>query len=159
MNTLVVYDSHYGNTERIAQAIAQTFSEFGMASSVQVSKVRVGVLKDVDLVVLGCPTQGWRPTPAMLRFLATTVPEVWYGVDVACFDTRFHLPRFLTGSAAQVMVRQLRKQGALLLTSPESFFVQGQAGPLAEGELQRADQWARALHNRIEVHSPRTHPM
>lgn len=95
-------------------------------------------LHDVDLVMLGSPTQGWRPTPAMLAFLATIAPHMLDGVDVACFDTRFHWPRFLTGSAAQTMVRQLHKQGALLLTGPQSFFVTGRAGPLEAGELKRA---------------------
>lgn len=159
MNTLVVYDSQYGNTAQIAQAIAQTLNEFGMARAEPVGKVSAGALQDLDLLVLGCPTQGWGATSAMLTFLTAIAPEAWYGVDVACFDTRFPLPRFLTGSAAQTMVRQLRKQGALLLVAPESFFVKGKEGPLAESELKRADGWARALHNRIEEHSPVTHPM
>lgn len=159
MNTLIVYDSQYGNTAQIAQTIAQTLSEFGVARAEPVSKASARALQDVDLLVLGCPTQGWRPTPAMRAFLATITPAAGYGVDVACFDTRFHLPRFLTGSAAKMMVQQLRKQGVFLLTAPQSFFVTGRAGPLAEGELKRADSWARALHNRIEEHSPVTHPM
>lgn len=159
MNTLVVYDSQYGNTEQLAQTIAQTLSEFGVARAEPVNKVGARLLQDVDLVVLGCPTQGWRPTPAMLTFLAGMAPEVWSGVDIACFDTRFPLPRFLTGSAAHVLVRRLHQWGALLIAPPESFFVRGRKGPLAAGELQRADSWARRLHNRIEEHNPVTHPM
>lgn len=159
MNSLVVYDSQYGNTEQIAQTIAQTLSEFGTAHAQPVSKMGVDALRDVDLVVLGSPTQGWRPTSAMLVFLATIAPHMLDGVDVACFDTRFHWPRFLTGSAAKAMVRQLRKQGALLLIRPQSFFVTGRAGPLEAGELKRADAWARTLHNRIEEHSPMSHPL
>lgn len=159
MNTLVVYDSQYGNTKQLAQTIAQTLSEFGTAHAQPVSKMGANALRDVDLVVLGSPTQGWRPTPAMLAFLATIAPHMLDGVDVACFDTRFHWPRFLTGSAAQTMVRQLHKQGALLLTGPQSFFVTGRTGPLEAGELKRADTWARTLHDRIEEHSPVTQPM
>lgn len=159
MNTLVIYDSQYGNTEQIAQTIAQTLSEFGMAHAQSVGKVRADALHDIDLVILGSPTQGWRPTPAMVAFLATMAPDMWYGVDVACFDTRFHWPRLLTGSAAKAMVRQLHKQGALLLAGPQSFFVTGQAGPLEAGELKRADTWARSLHSRMEERSPVTNPM
>ena len=36
MNTLVVYDSQYGNTERIAQTIASTLRAFGQAQAVRV---------------------------------------------------------------------------------------------------------------------------
>jgi len=159
MNILVVYDSLFGNTKQIAQTIAKTLSEFGMVRVEQASKISASALQDVDLLVLGCPTQGWRPTPAMLDFLTSTAPEAWYGVDVACFDTRFHLPRFLTGSAAQRIAQQMYKLGTVVLMPPESFFVRRREGPLEEGELKRADRWARALHHRIEKHSPVTHPM
>lgn len=159
MNTLVVYDSLYGNTEQIAQTLAQTLQEFGTARLKSVEQVTGADLQDVDLLVLGCPTQGWHPTPAMHTFLASVTDAMLSGLDVACFDTRFHLPRFLTGSAAHALVDQMHKLGALVLMPPESFFVESKQGPLEEGELQRADGWARALYSRIEEHSPVLHPM
>lgn len=159
MNTLVVYDSRYGNTEQIAKVIAHTLNEFGIAHTAQVGEVTAYKLADVDLLVLGCPTQGWRPTHAMLTFLGKMPPRAWVGLDVACFDTRIHLPRLVTGSAACTLVRRARKLGALLLMAPESFFVTGSEGPLEEGEAQRAAHWAKTLHSRIEAHNPVTHPM
>ena len=159
MNTIVIYDSQYGNTEQIAQAIAQTLKAFGPTRIEPVGKVSFNELQDVDLLVLGCPTQGWRPTPSMLAFLANATPQMVNGLDIACFDTRFHMPRFLTGSAARRMARQMHKLGALVLMPPESFFVKGGQGPLEEGELKRADSWARALFTKITEHSPVTHPM
>ena len=71
------------------------------------------------------------------------------GLVVACFDTRFHQPRWLTGSAARVMAKQLSKMGFLLLGPSESFFVKGSEGPLEDGELERAEIWALALHDKI----------
>lgn len=159
MNTLVIYDSRYGNTEQLAEVIAHTLREFGTAQTAQVSTVTTCQLADVDLLVLGCPTQGWRPTRAMLTFLGKMPPRAWVGLDVACFDTRIHLPRFVTGSAAWRLVRLARKLGALLLMGPESFFVTGSEGPLEAGEVQRAAHWAKTLHSRIEAHNPVTHPM
>jgi len=159
MNTLVVYDSRYGNTEKIAAVIAHTLNEFGAAQMVQVSQVTARKLEDLDLLVLGCPTQGWRPTHAMLTFLSKVTPRAWLGLDVACFDTRIHLPRFITGSAACMLVRLVRKLGGLLLMAPESFFVTGREGPLEDGEVQRAAHWAKTLHSRLEAHNPVTHPM
>lgn len=159
MNTLVVYDSLYGNTEQIAQAIVQTLQEFGAARLKPVEQVTVAELQDIDLLVLGCPTQGWHATPAMHTFLSSFATALLSGLDIACFDTRFHLPHFLTGSAAHAMVGQMHKLGGLVIAPPESFFVESKQGPLEEGELQRADGWARALYSRIEEHSPLLHPM
>jgi flavodoxin len=154
MNTSVVFDSQYGNTEQVAQAIAHTLKEFGAAHAKLVTEVDLRELPDVDLLVLGCPTQGWRPTLAMLTFLAQMTPATWQGVAIACFDTRLPWPRFLTGSAAHYLARQLRTAGALVVAPPESFFVKGGKGPLVAGELQRADGWARALQRRIDEQSP-----
>ena len=68
MNTLVVYNSQFGNTERIAQAIADTLRAFGQAQAVRVNPARPIELQGVDMLILGCPTQGFRPSPAMQSF-------------------------------------------------------------------------------------------
>ena len=147
MNALVVYDSQYGNTERIARAITDTLRGLGDARSIRVGAMLSEALNGVDMLVLGCPTQGWRPTKAMQALLQGLTAERLRGVDVACFDTRFMKPRWLTGSAANVMGKRLHAMGAPLLAPPESFFVLGTEGPLAQGEVERAAEWARALVN------------
>ncbi len=63
MNTLVVYDSQYGNTERIAQAIADTLGTFGQAQAVHVDPGHQVSFQGVDLLILGSPTQGFRLLP------------------------------------------------------------------------------------------------
>lgn len=68
MNALVVYDSQFGNTERIAQAIASMLSEFGQTRAIRVDPTQAVDFQGVDLLILGCPTQGWRPTPACNPF-------------------------------------------------------------------------------------------
>jgi hypothetical protein len=73
------------------------------------------------------------------------------GLAGACFDTRFRLPRFMTGSAAKVMAEKLREKGVSLLAEPESFFVKGTEGPLRDGELERASTWARTLVKEVEA--------
>jgi flavodoxin len=147
MNTLVIYDSQFGNTERVAQAIAEALHADGIAQALRFDPARPVELQGLDLLVVGSPTQGWRPTPAIQSWLASLTAEQLRGVGVACFDTRFKKPRWLTGSAAQVIARRLRKHGAALFAPPESFFVQSTQGPLVDGELQRAASWAQALIN------------
>lgn len=145
MNALVVYDSQYGNTERIAQAIADTLRTFGQAQAIRAEPEHRVSITGVDLLVVGCPTQGWRPTQPILSFLDGLSPDRVHGVSIACFDTRFRKPRWLTGSAAGVIAKILQKAGINLCVPPESFFVLGTEGPLYSGELERARTWAQAL--------------
>ncbi len=65
MHALVVYDSQFGNTERIAAAIADTLRTTGEVRLAHVEPAHPLDLEGVDLLILGCPTQGWAPTVAM----------------------------------------------------------------------------------------------
>lgn len=154
MHALVVYDSQYGNTERIAAAIADTLRTTGEVRLAHVDPAHPLDLEGVDLLILGCPTQGWAPTVAMHALLASLTPQELHGRAVACFDTRFQKPRWMTGSAARRMAASLRHMGVTLLVPPESFFVEGTEGPLVAGELSRAAVWTRGLLNQIEAPHP-----
>ena len=68
----------------------------------------------------------------------------------AAFDTRFDKPTFLTGSAAKGIAKRLRAKGYTLVTPPESFFVDGTEGPVHEGDLERAAEWAAGLREQVE---------
>ena len=155
MNTLVVYDSHYRNTERIAQTIADTLRAFGQAQAVHVAQTHQVSFQELDLLILGCPTQGFRPTPAMQSFLGTVPFQSLSGLTVACFDTRFH-GRLWKSSAAPRMARQLRAIGVEPIVPPESFFVKAmkKEGPLLAGEVERAATWARMLFTKAEAPHP-----
>lgn len=157
MNALVIYDSQYGNTERIAQTIADTLRAFGEARAVHVGPESADELRGSDTVIFGSPTQGWKHTKGMQDFLQSISAERLHGVAVACFDTRFHKARWMTGSAAVAMGKQLRKMGIALLVPPESFFVDGTEGPLESGEVDRASTWARLLASTIELPHPAAH--
>jgi flavodoxin len=145
METIVVYDSQYGNTERIARAVVDTAQTAGHARLVHIGPDALAEFGRADLLVVGSPTQGWRPTPAMQSFLTAMKADLPAGMAVACFDTRFQKPRWLTGSAARSMSNAFRSAGAVLVAPPESFFVKGSEGPLVDGELDRASAWASTL--------------
>jgi len=155
MNTLIVYDSQYGNTKRIAQVIADTLRASGQAQAVRVDPDRSLKVQEVDLLVVGSPTQGFRPTPVMQAFLGNIPSESLSGLIVACFDTRFR-GALWKSSAAPRMARQLHMMGVELLVPPESFFVKAmkKEGPLLAGEVERAASWARMLLNKVEALRP-----
>lgn len=145
MNTLVIYDSTYGSTEEIAQAIADSLAQRCSARLLRVNKVQPSDLKGVDLLVLGCPTLKRKPTAAVQAFLDCVSRRHLKGVPAAVFDTRYRRFRLLTGSAASVVAHSLRKIGVHLLAAPQSFFVVAREGPLGEDELERATAWAHEI--------------
>lgn len=145
MNALVVYDSQYGNTEKIAQAIAEALRASGQARAARVNSVETDALNGVDVLIVGSPTQGWRPTAAMRSWLEATNTDQLRAVALVCFDTRFKKSHWLTGSAASAMAKALRARGAAPIVAPESFFVAGTEGPLLSGEIERAGAWASSV--------------
>jgi hypothetical protein len=164
MRTLVVYESWFGNTRRIAEQVAAAIAPESEVELVSVDDPPP--LIDVDLVVLGAPTHIHGLSGARSRKAAIDQrgdggdPGIgardWIerlplrgGQRVAVFDTRAHKPELLVGSAAHGMARRLRRRGHVLALEPESFFVDGTQGPIEEGELERAWEWGRTLANEV----------
>lgn len=168
MKTLVVYDSAFGNTERVAQAIGRALGAHGEVQVLRVSEVGPEGLAGAELLIVGSPTQRFRPTPAMSDFLARLPADGLKGVHAAAFDTRivvaearnvalsFFVRLFGPAAyAAKHLADGLEKRGGTLLAPPEGFFVGGTEGPLKDGELERAARWAERLAQAAEATSPR----
>ncbi|MCX5995568.1 MAG: flavodoxin family protein [Chloroflexi bacterium] len=146
MKALIVYDSVYGNTEKIARAIASALMPSGEVKVLRPGEVNPSELASVDLLVVGSPTQGGRPTPAIQDFLNKVPERTVKGINVAAFDTRFSTKLVaIFGYAAGKIAGSLKTKGGTLILSPEAFFVKGKEGPLKEGELERAAAWAKGL--------------
>ncbi len=146
MKALVVYDSVYGNTERIANAIAGAIVPSGDVKAVRPGEVSLSELQSVELLIVGSPVQGGRATKAVQTFLKNIPANGLGSISVATFDTRMAM-RFakLFGNAAERIAKDLKEKGANLVAPPEGFVVQGKEGPLREGELERAGVWARGI--------------
>ena len=142
MKALVVYDSKFGNTERLARAVAEKLGAGEPATLVAAGAASERDFVGIELLAVGGPTQGHGLSPALRSFLERIPPEAVRGVPTVTFDTRLSWPRFLSGSAAGRSAKRLAKKGARLLVSPESFLVTASEGPLAEDELARASAWA-----------------
>ena len=144
MRALIVYDSVYGNTEKIARAIAEAITPSGEVKVLRAGEESPSELASIDLLIVGSPTHGGRPTPA-IQDLLNKVPKL-QGINVAAFDTR--IPTKLVrvfGYAAGRIARNLKGKGGTLIASPEGFFVTASKGPLKEGELERAAAWAKGI--------------
>ncbi len=147
MNALILYDSKYGNTEEIAEAIGAELQRH-MPTRVVVATGEADLrhaLEGVSLLVIGGPTQGHSVSPAMHRLVDDLEPGSLDGVAVATFDTRRSMPRVLSGSAAATLQGRLRRAGAKIVAPPASFEVTANEGPLVDGELRRAHAFGQSL--------------
>jgi flavodoxin len=146
MRTLIIYDSTYGNTKQLALYIAEALRPYGPVQAVPAAEIDQLDHPQWDILLLGGPTQLRRISPPLNILLKMLPRRALRGRSTATFDTRYQKPGWLTGSAAQRLASRLRRAGATLLLPPESFFVTTARGPLLEGELDRAAQWANLLH-------------
>jgi flavodoxin len=155
MNALVVYDSVYGNTEKITRKIGESIGED--AKVVRVTEIDSSDLVDLDYLVVGSPTRGFLPTKKITSFLNTFTLEHIQGVTVAAFDTRMSIGdvnnAILTfmvkifGYADKPIENKLVRKGGKKVVASEGFIVQGTKGPLKDGELERATEWAQNIIN------------
>ena len=149
MNAFVLYDSKFGNTERIAETIALALQEAvptRLSAIEDVPDLAAG-LTDVDILVVGGPTQVHGVSAGLRHLIETLGEDSLKGVRTAAFDTRLHGMKIVTGSAAVRLEKLLRRRGAWLVVPAVSFIVEGREGPLQPGEVEHARAFAlEVLH-------------
>lgn len=145
MDSLIVFDSNYGNTEKLARTVGETLNAAGAVKVVRAGSATITDMKNVDLLILASPTVQWNFLPAMQAFINKLTGALLKGKSVACFDTIMRGPRFIMKPAAAVVAEKLEGLGAVLVSPAMDFYVTTREGPLAKGELDRAQTWARTL--------------
>ena len=164
MNTLVVYFTQFGNTKKVAEALAEVLSGAGEASALSIDELTAAELADADLVVAGSPTH-YQNLPKAVRAALDTLPKRVLlggprsrGKRVAAFDTSVEMWGPLTWmTAAHRLLPKLRKLGGKPVARPETFLVARGEAPesgerqdaLVEDELERAWAWAAAILERF----------
>jgi hypothetical protein len=166
MHAIVVFESHWGNTEAVARAIGEGIG--AGAEILATDAATPAVLATADLVIAGAPTMAFRlPTDAMLKHVADDpkapspgdvshpsmrswldeLPGTTIGLSArrrfeAAFETALH---WSPGGAKGSIDKALRRAGYRRAGAPMRFFVEGSYGPLREGELDRAREWGASL--------------
>ena len=158
MRALVVYESLWGNTEKVARAIG---TGLGADYELEIldSDAAPPSADGFDLLVVGGPTHAFSMTrpntradavkshgaphePARgIREWLNQLEKDGTGIPSAAFDTRVDKPR-LPGSAAKAAKHELHSLGFATEIKQRSFHVHNYAGPLVDGELDRAFEWA-----------------
>jgi flavodoxin len=157
MKTIVIFDSVYGNTKAIAEAIAQ-----GITGDIKVLNVKdadISELKNFDLLIVGSPTHGGRPSKETKAFLDSIPKNSLKNIHIAAFDTGispegkgFFMRTIINffNYAAKPISNSLEKKGGIVVAEPEGFIVEDRKGPLKEGELDRATRWARGISQKLD---------
>jgi flavodoxin len=166
MRAVVVYESMYGNTRRIADAIGRGLARGGTVSVLPVAGADRGALQGADLLVVGGPTHVHGLSRASTRKAAVEQRKddglmidpgaygpglrEWFpslagaAIRSAAFDTRVAGPPAVTGRASKRIAKELRGQGCPPVTEPESFLVD-KTSRLKPGEEERAEAWGAEL--------------
>jgi flavodoxin len=151
VNTLVVYFSKFGHTQMIAESIAEEIKSAGPVRLLSSDQLKASDMEIVDLVVMGSPTHRMN-LPEVVRSIFEKLPKrVLSGKSVAAFDTSYKMSPILARfTAAKKLTQKLRKLGGKRITQPETFYVVGREGPLYDGEIERARDWARTILDRLD---------
>jgi hypothetical protein len=176
MRALIVYESMFGNTRTVAEAVAE-----GLRGSMPVEVLEVGTAPrglpaDVTLLVAGGPTHAHGLSSAKSRTDAAKRVDhvVSEGIGIrewveglmrpagpvvtAAFDTRIKGPELLWGSAAKGIAKRLEQQGFRLAVPPQSFAIDGPSGPPADrvpaSEIEHARAWGAKLGSKVAGSAP-----
>jgi hypothetical protein len=157
VRALVVFESMFGNTKGIAEAIAEELGRIMETECLEVGLAPVAP-EGFDLLIVGGPTHQFglsRPDSRKGASSETEEPLISRGIGIrewikglpkvtgdlaATFDTSIRKPN-LPGSAAQGAQKRLKRLGYRIVIPAEIFHVEGTTGPISDGELERAREW------------------
>jgi flavodoxin len=158
MRALIVYFSKFGNTRRLAEAMAEAMKLAGDARAIDIDKLAASDFEGVDLVVVGSPTHAFSVPQAVRTALDALPLSILSAKSVAAFDTTVRRWPFRSLRASPKLLARLTRLGGRPIAKPETFYVHmrnpektGDPNLLFDGELERARQWAARLLERSEA--------
>jgi flavodoxin len=146
---IVIFDTRYGNTEKIARSLEGGLKQVGIQTDcVSAKEVNLPSLREYDLIVLGAPTEWLTASKLMKDFL-----ESLKGMDLSekygfAFDTKLSRP--MSGSAAKLIEKELKRHGIRVIADRESATVFLQSGSitgawLKDGEEKKFEEIGRRI--------------
>ena len=157
MKGIIIYDTSFGNTKRIAETIQGTLKDAEIESNIfKVNEVKKLNAKEYDFFVLGSPTKFGTMSFAIKFFLGKMKGEEWMDKPFAAFDTEnpenVEQSRIQNKewSAAEKIALKLKEKNMRQLLPVLKALVLGQKGPLVEGEIDRAKSYSRELATKLK---------
>jgi len=158
MRTLIVYFSKFGNTRKLAEAMAETLRQAGQAHVMAIDQLAPADFEGIDLVVMGTPTHAFSLPHAIRSTLEALPLGILAAKSVAAFDTTVRVWPLKHLRASPKLLNHLTRLGGEPIARPQTFFVKtsnpqktGEIDLLLEGELEHARKWAGTLHEQAKV--------
>jgi flavodoxin len=152
MKGVVIYDTTYGNTKKIAEAITDSLKESGLDVDMFHVKETKELGGNYDFLILGSPTKIGTMSWAVRGFIGKKMRgEEWSNKSFAAFDTEGeNIMKKGGGSAAEKISKKLEAKGLMQLQAALKIAVRGMKGPLKDGEIERAKEYAKKLVSEIK---------
>jgi len=149
MKGMVVYDTYYGNTKMVAEAIAEQIRADGHEAVLYSAREGMPQALDADFMFVGSPTRMTKMTGKTKRFVKKLSKSSWGAKPICFFDTIGLGVEKATGrwsgTAAQKL-HDLAKEEGLNARSPVLHTeVKDMRGPLADNAVQKAKDFAHEV--------------
>ena len=158
MKILIIYDSYFGNTAKVAQTIKETMAGKSDVEVLKIDEYDKSRLQGVDLLIAGSPTRAFSPTKKISSAIKSIRKTEAEGMSFAAFDTRISMDdinvkfiRYMQnkrGGAADILAKYLAKKSINMIVPPAGFIVAESEGPLKDGEDQKIKDWAKQIIER-----------
>ena len=147
---LIVYDSKYGNTKRVAEVIAEGMREVGQVEAIlsHVKELDFEKISEYDLVLIGSPNHIGRPTRSVKKLIDKLGELDLKEKRIAVFDT--YMSKDFE-KAVKKMEKGIGKKipGSELMAPGLSIRVQAIKGPILDGELPKCREFGRKVATKI----------
>ncbi len=156
MKGLIVYDTAFGNTKKVAETIAETLRESGKDIDVfDVQGLKKFSGKDYGFLAVGSPTKFGTMSFTIRRFLGKVKSEEWVNKPFIAFDTENpenvenSKKENKSWSAAEKIAEKLKEKNLSQISPVLKALVIGEKGPLVEGEIERVRNYTRELISKL----------
>jgi flavodoxin len=154
MKGVIAFDSYFGNTRSVAEAMKEEIERTGHEAALLNLRTSREVPSEGDFLMVGSPTRFKKMTRPAKRLVKKLDAKAWGAKPVAVFDTfspyRGDDPKKAESSkkwvdpgAAGFLIALAEKRGLKVRTPPLRCSVKDMKGPLDDGELDRAREYAR----------------
>ena len=147
MKVIVIYETKYGNTKRVAEIIAEGMSEAeGIEATVShVEDVDISKVSEYGAVLVGSPNHVGKPTGSVKKLIKRLGA---YKGKAAVFDTYMGKD---FGKAVKKLEKHIGKKapGMEIVAPGLSIQVKGMQGPVAEGEYPKCTEFGRTVAGKL----------
>ena len=151
VEVIIIYDTKYGNTQRVAELIAEGIGEIGEIKPV-ISNFKniknINDLNNYDVILIGAPAHFGAPSKAIMKFIDKLTKINLQGKQFACFDT--YLGEDFEKAVKKMEEKIIQKLPDFRqIASGLSIKVQGMKGPIIEEEIPKCKEFGEKIANQI----------